>query len=196
MFLISSHDATATGPYLEWHCLLLPPSLNPLYPVGLFSLAGVGVEGLGGTRTQVGATHSSGHLGRQHLSGTVHHKQDTTRHLGWACGKLWGLPCPSQDLQQVNTSSYKQVMALNVTGEALNKLSTLGWNLFMVIFRTKRDKQARHTCPARSHMFWLVTQEESFPFSICMCEWFSKMKHLCTFSLKKNNPFFKPLKCL
>ena len=62
-----------TGPLSGWAVLLCPPSLNPLYSLALFSLAGVGEEGLGGTRTQV-----LGPIRKQRLSGPVHCKENLT----------------------------------------------------------------------------------------------------------------------
>ena len=145
-------------------------------------MGGVGEEGLGGTRTQV-----LGPVRKQRLSGPV-------SKLG-LLEKLWGLAHPSQDLQQVNASSYMQVTALNRV-EALNKLSRWGWNLLVVKIQDKRGptSQAQLSCPLTHGL--LAMRADSFPFVRYVYYWFSKMKHLCTSLLKKNNPFFKPLKRL
>lgn len=107
---------------------------------------------------------------------------------------LWGLTHPFQDLQQVNASSFTQVMALNEV-EALNKLSRWGWNLLVVKIQDKRGPTGQAHCPAFSRM--VCWQRGQIPFPLLYtCYWFSKMKHLCTSLLKKNNPVFKPLKRL
>lgn len=86
-------------------------------------------------------------------------------------------------------------MALNVVVKALNELSRLGWDLSMVIFRTKHEQtsQAHLSHPLTR----VVAGGGQIPFPlVCVCYWFSKKKHLCAFFPKKNNPFFKPPKRL